>query len=299
MFDKSDPRSSLLKDKTVVNTVPSGPKFVEYYKETHITTEKGSKSWWSRGQNFYLCYSEAVKGEEFIREQQNDEYVVILPESDTKVKITTDKEEKIYEGFGLVIVPPGFSNLRIINSGTIVRLLTTENKDLHDLAINEHHYVNDDPNVRKFNAWPKSPEGEKIRYYSFNVPKEENRFGRIFRCSTFMVNFLEPKLGPRDPSKLSPHVHNDFEQCSLTLSGDYIHHLRWPWTTNKSDWREDEHKLCSSPSMTIMPPGVIHTSEAVGLQTNQLVDIFCPPRKDFSEKEGWVLNEKDYPISYN
>lgn len=108
-----------------------------------------------------------------------------------------------------------------------------------------------------------------------------------------MVNWFPVHDGPRDTEGLSPHSHEDFEQLSVTLVGNYAHHLRVPWTARMSEWRDDEHVQVGSPSMTLIPPTVVHTTRAVDAGPHTLVDVFAPPRGDFLAK-GWVLNAGDY-----
>jgi hypothetical protein len=298
MFDKNDPRAALTQTKetpAVLNGI-AGAEYGKFYEQEPTESDTSTKTWWMRGQNFYIAYSDVADGGEFERVNQEDEYVLLLPDKESKAEVKWGNSETKVEGFSIVIIPGGDSQIKVTKGGKVIRLFSTANKNLEDLPFNKESYREPNPHVALLEPWPEPPEGYKVRVYSLDVPKEEGRFGRIFRCSTFMVNFLDPNDGPRDPSKMSPHSHEDFEQCSLAIEGEFVHHLRWPWTTDMAEWRADDHELCASPSVAVIPPGAIHTTQAIGSEINQLVDIFCPPRVDFSQKDGWVLNADDYPM---
>jgi hypothetical protein len=299
MYDRSDPRAALTASASPAAPPPSifaAPEYGRFYDQTPSEATAAGKSWYIRGQNFVLGYAEATAGAVFSREAQEDEYVLILPDRETRATVSAGGETKAIEGHSIVMVPPGPSTVEVTTGGRLVRLLTSRATDLVALCPNAESYAAQRTNIPAFQTWPEPVGGYRIRAYSLDVPKEPGRFGRIFRCTTFMVNYLDPQVGPRDIAKLSPHHHDDFEQCSLAVEGAFMHHLRWPWTVDMRQWREDEHQHFATPSALVIPPPCIHTTRGLEAGVNQLVDVFCPPRIDFSLQKGWVLNADDYPM---
>jgi len=290
-FPQSDARASL--------SAPGGAGLLRAADSAEIAVLASDAGlpheWYVRGQNFLVNHVRLLPGEALSRAGQADEYMVLLPDAATRVLVETVGGRREVAGNSLLILPPGDSTVTALTGGRLLRLFSAQASDLLPLCVNNASYSAEKVNVAPYAPWPSPPDGFRLRVYSMDVPDVPGRFGRIWRCSTLMINYLPVQHGPRNPRALSPHQHEDFEQGSVGLDGDFVHHLRWPWTVNRLQWRDDQHVHCPSPSVAVIPPPALHTTEATGQADNQLVDVFCPPRDDFSREPGWVLNEADYP----
>lgn len=300
MYGKNDLRASLApkaESATPAIRTPFKPAaYARFYQDPPADNDVNGQAWYGRGQNMIVNYILAKTGGRFSRAGQLDEYALLIPDAGMQVVVTANGEEQSVTGPAVVFIPPGDSSVAARSDGALLRLLTVRAADLLLKCSNNGDYAEADPNVPPFEAWPEPVGGYRIRAYPGDVPGQKGRFGRLYRGSTIMVNFGDGRVGKRDPRDVSPHHHDDFEQYSIALAGEFVHHLRWPWTSDSTAWREDEHERCASPSVTVIPPPATHTSVGMTDGLNRLCDAFCPPRFDFSRREGWVLNAADYPM---
>jgi mannose-6-phosphate isomerase-like protein (cupin superfamily) len=267
---------------------------VRAYNAPPQLTEAGSRTWITRGANFVVAVSEVEPGAVLSRADNPDEHMVLLGAVPAIIEAGGEIIEAAPET--LTIVPPGPSRVRAKGAGHIVRVLSNRATDLLAMAQNAGAYADGAPEVAPLVPWPDPVGGFRLRNYRpFDYEKPDTNM-RIFRSTNLMINVMTKRSSPRDTAKLSPHSHDDFEQASLLLEGDYIHHLRYPWVPDMSAWRADEHLEIGSPSVTVIPAKVVHTSRNVGDIRSWLIDIFAPPRRDFSVKPGMVLNADDYPM---
>jgi hypothetical protein len=160
---------------------------------------------------------------------------------------------------------------------------------------NRATYAKADPRVAPFSPpYLRRSDHGAIRVFDIDAvqaPKDNPRL-KMLQSATMSINWVEYD-GPRDRKALSPHSHKDFEQGSLALAGEFRHHLRVEWGNNANLWQDDLHVAASSPSVLIIPPEIIHTSEGVNGGRHLLIDIFSPPRKDFIAK-NWIANASEY-----
>jgi hypothetical protein len=258
-------------------------------------SDMGSPTWLVRAHNIVFALTDLHAGDHLTRDDV-DEHMLVVLASDQRLDMRANGDVVGVAGQSIAVIPPGTSEISAVSGGRIVRLFALSASDLRDRCPNDGYYAAGASRAATAKPWPE-PRSTSVHVYPRldDIPARPERLGRIFRSRHAMVNFLYPRVGPRDPSTLSPHTHGDFEQLSYADSGEYVHHLREAWGKDRRAWREDQHVRVGSPSLIIIPPAVIHTSEAIGDGTNQLLDIFAGPRADFSSRDGWVLNANDYP----
>ncbi len=306
-YDPNDPRAQLSNVATEQRRatpadIAAPAEYFEFSRiEPDVVTSLGTRSWSVRSQTCVVVFSEAAAGEKLARVGQPDEYVALLVSTPERpaahVDIVAGAGRASITDDAIVVIPPGSSELLVTSPGVVVRIFSIHAPDVVAGARNGAAHAQPHPHTAPFEPWPPASTGDALRVYRLaDAPVDPTRFGNIYRCRTIMVNVLPVDEGPRNPAKLSPHHHDNFEQLSLQIDGDYVHHIRTPWTTNLANWRADEHQQCASPALIVIPPPTVHTSQGVGDHRHHLIDIFCPPRLDFSSKPGWVLNHGDYPM---
>lgn len=306
-YAADDIRSKLAVATPAVEVDPSTPikpsQWIEFLTlPPSATTPLGSRTWYARSATLVVAYTEAKAGDVFSRAGQPDEYAVLQYSESAPIRVTAGgaageegdevREEVRDEAF--VVVPPGDSSVEALADGVLIRLFSVRADDLRDGSLNAAAYAEPDLRAAPLGEWPDPVGGFRLRVYRLaDTPIAPGRFGRIFRTTNVMVNFLAEEPSPRDPHKLSPHYHDDFEQISLAVKGEFVHHIRYPWGPDSAQWRPDESREIATPSICVIPPPTIHTTQGIGAH-QQLIDIFSPPRVDFSTS-GWVLNAADYP----
>ena len=305
VYAKDDPRSALSTAVSSGGTSDADIATTEYLEfplfSPTVVTDGGSREWVSRGQNFVLIHVLPQAGDVIFDDTLQGELTILLINDDSAISGRSvdgaDSAVHTVQGDAFIVAPPGHTEITATGEGQIALLMAADEEQWASRAINAASYAQPHGRVAPLELWPEPTKGfQWYIYEGKDVVATPGRNGRIWRSRGIMVNFGRGSHGPRDFGKMSPHFHDDFEQASLVPHGDYVHHIQYPWGTDGNKWHAEEHGRVTSPSLTIITPPTIHTSEALDAGHNQLIDIFSPPRMDFSQQPGWVLNADDYPM---
>lgn len=267
------------------------PSLLEF-KDHEPVDAQGVRRWSARGQNFDVTLLLADRdGAIFDTESADETMLLVL---DGPITITGAKASAAPPARSVCILPPGRWQLRP-SAGTSCVVLRSLREGAAAPALNQSAYAERDPRIAPVGS-PYVPlrAGGEIRVIAIDAiaaPKDKPRL-KMLQSATLSINWVEYE-GPRDRTALSPHSHAAIEQGSLGIAGDFIHHLRVQWGENAQLWQEDRHARLASPSLMVVPVGLVHTSEGVGAGHHLLIDVFSPPRADFIAK-GWIANAGDY-----
>lgn len=247
----------------------------------------------ARGQNFRVQW---IEGPATIEACSSAEMLVLLPEAGAAAQ--AGEESAALPARSVNIIPAGRLTLSL-EAGSRAAIVAHDRPDLDadDMApaVNQADYALPDGRVRTVaRNWRRTQAPGRVHSIPVDqvTPPADKPRLKMFRTDCLSINWVE-YTGRRDRSQLSPHAHADFEQGSLALAGEFVHHLRLPWGPDADAWRADAHLAAPSPSMLTIPVQLVHTTEGTGEGRHLLIDVFSPVREDFIAR-GWVSNAADY-----
>ncbi len=153
MFDSDDPRSALVAPAGpgAPSARVAGPAEYAVLSDTAPAHEDGgANSWYVRAQNFIINHAELPTGATLARSNQLDEYVVLLPDRDTTLSVTTIDGTQQVAGHSLLILPPGDSSVTAVSGGRLTRLFTVRAQELPTRCLNAASYQAPKPNISAY-----------------------------------------------------------------------------------------------------------------------------------------------------
>ncbi|WP_070105924.1 hypothetical protein [Burkholderia plantarii] len=253
----------------------------------------------ARGQNFFVQWLEGEGGDgaaspEFAAASEHELLLLLPEETGARVRIGHGEAREV-PGRSVCVLPAGEVAVRPAAGGRAVLIASTRADLAPGAACNDGDYAAPDARIAPGDAGYRRTRGggelQVIRIDEIVPPADKPRL-KMLQSDTLSINWVEYQ-DARDRTKLSPHSHTNFEQGSLAIAGEFIHHLRVQWGADANQWREDEHLRAGAASMIAIPVQLIHTTEGVGAGRHLLIDVFSPPREDFIGK-GWIANAADY-----
>lgn len=235
---------------------------------------EGSSS--AGGQDFGVEWIEFNSATRAIRTDARTGDLIIVSRGTLRIAGRGDVPEAVVGADSVALVTAG-AHVLTGDAGTRCALIKTRRAGFENRPPFHRRQTLGSVQVLSFDEIKASPEKPRLK---------------MLQTETLSINIVDYQ-GPRDRSALSPHSHADFEQGSLALEGSFVHHLRTPWGSDADAWRDDEHLVAHSPSLVVIPPHVIHTSEGTGEGRHVLIDVFSPPRQDFIASR-WVFNAADF-----
>ena len=251
-----------------------------------------TRRWIGRGQNFAVSWTCAGADGTRTHVDSDDEALLLVLGAPVGI---SDQGTPIQAPARSVCILPAKPWRMDLQPGATCVVITSLRDGAQAGALNEPAYAERDARIAPVGpGYRPLRDGEQVRILSIDsvsASKDKPRL-KMLQTATLSINWVEYD-GPRDRSALSPHAHKSFEQGSLALAGDFVHHLRVEWGEDANAWHDDQHARLGSPSLMVVPVQMIHTSEGVGAGPHLLIDVFSPPRADFIAK-GWVANSSDY-----